>query len=131
MEQSNFPKVPEMIHDTTGGEINIEEIRDKFYGDVINFVGFNDEAVSIFVNRKCQSICDSVPGGMSRETDDRFDSLWMRDYLVAFTIEYRTPLNWVNVIFNHNFEKIPGLLSKLRADPILLTAEVRKQLENS
>lgn len=91
-EQKEFPNPPEVYTINTGEEVDIEERKDRFFDEVINFIGYDLRARRTFCEVQAKEL------GTSNELANL---LIVRDILVASVIARRDDLNFWQVASAH------------------------------
>ncbi len=97
-ESPTLPKVPDPFTVITGMQELINQRRDEFFNEVLDYLGYDTKARETFTSIEDRNA--AYEGTPLRPTDDRITWLIAQHYVVASVLERRNDLNNVEVLFS-------------------------------
>ena len=120
MSAERFPTAPELFTVPTGEGGIIEDTIESFFDEILDYLGWGQEARTHFANRYSMELHSSGPTeAKSIPSNDRVTLLVLRDFTVASVLERRDDRNEIQVVSACYLN--PGMVEELTKDEILLT----------
>jgi len=120
MSAERFPTAPDLFTVPTGeGEI-IEVRIESFFDEILDYLGWSQEARKHFANRYSMELYSPSPTDTrSIPSNDRVTLLVLLDFTVASVLERRDDRNEIQVVSACYLN--PGMFEELTKNEILLT----------